>query len=365
MTDIIFCFYFGNKLIKNVLALIETWCPNMMKIPRTNFIAIVISMLLFGCSFTGDKNNIITVTGNIPASEMGTTLIHEHILVDFIGADKTGYHRWNREEVVSKVLPYLQEAKDHGVNTILECTPVYLGRDPQLLKMLSEKSGIQILTNTGFYGAVEDKYIPDFAFDIDADSLAAIWIKEFEKGIEETGIRPGFIKISVDTNSVLSEIDEKIVRAAIITHRKTGLTIVSHTTADGAAFAQLNLLEQEGISPRAWVWTHAQEGTPEGRRRAAQEGAWISLDSVNKEELDIFLNMIIDLKSAGLLNRVLISHDAGWFDPDEPEGGEFVGYTDIFTHLVPALKEKGFSQSEIDQLLIGNPPNAYQITKIK
>lgn len=67
------------------------------------------------------------------------------------------------------------------------------------------------------------------------------------------------------------------------------------------------------------------------------------------------------MKSAGVLNRLLISHDAGWFDPDEPDGGDFTGYTDIFTHLLPALREKGFNQSEIDQLIIENPQNAYRI----
>jgi phosphotriesterase-related protein len=328
----------------------------------SKYFLIIIALVLFlRCSSKIDKDNIITVNGTIPVSEMGTTLIHEHILVDFIGADKTGYHRWNREEVISKVLPYLQEVKEYGVKTMLECTPAYLGRDPQLLKMLSEMSGIQILTNTGFYGAADDNYIPSFAYEVDADSLAAIWINEFEKGIEGTGIRPGFIKISVDTNSVLSEIDEKIVRAAIITHRATGLTIVSHSIPDGAAFAQLNLLEQGGILPEAWVWTHAGECSAEGRLKAAKRGAWISIDNVNKAELNSIVNMIVQLKAAGLLNRLLISHDAGWFDPEELDGGGFIGYTDIFTHLVPALKQIDFSQTEIDQLLIENPKKAYKI----
>ena len=328
---------------------------------RKYFVSTILLMSLFGCSNAIKENETLTVTGAISASEMGNTLIHEHILVDFIGADKTGYHRWDREEVVKKVLPYLQEARKFGITTLLECTPAYLGRDPQLLRELSVKSGLKILTNTGFYGAVQDKYIPAFAFQIDADSIAAIWINEFEHGIEGTGIRPGFIKISVDTAAVLSDIDEKLVRAAIITHRKTGLTIVSHTTADGPAFAQMDILEKEGISPEAWVWTHSQKGTPEGRIRAAQKGAWISIDDVNKEELDSTVNKINSLKSSGFLNRLLISHDAGWFDPDAPDGGELVGYTDIFTHLLPALRENGFNQMEFDQLLIENPRNAYKI----
>ena len=154
---------------------------------------------------------------------------------------------------------------------------------------------------------------------------------------------------------------EDIVKAAIITHQNTGLTIVCHTTADGPAFAQLDLIEQAGLSPNAWVWAHAQECSRDGRLRAAKKGAWISLDSAIEEELDVILEAIIDLKSAGFLNQVLVSHDAGWYDPDKPDGGEIIGYTDIFILLLPALKEKGFSQTEIEQLLIGNPRSAYSI----
>lgn len=74
---------------------------------------------------TGNSLSVITVNGKIPATSMGTTLIHEHFLVDFIGADKIDYNRWNRDEIVKKVLPYLSEAKKYGVKTILDCTPAF------------------------------------------------------------------------------------------------------------------------------------------------------------------------------------------------------------------------------------------------
>jgi phosphotriesterase-related protein len=98
-------------------------------------ILLFISLPLWQCIPT--ENIIMTVIGPIPADSMGVTLIHEHIMVDFLGADKTGYHRWNREEVIEMVLPYLVEAKKHGVKTILECTPAFLGRDPELMRILS------------------------------------------------------------------------------------------------------------------------------------------------------------------------------------------------------------------------------------
>ena len=201
---------------------------------------IIISAILIiaqlGCNSNLDEMKINTVKTDITSVDMGKALIHEHILVDFIGADKTGFHRWSRTDVIKKVTPYLMELKKIGVNTLFECTPAYLGRDVVLLKMLSDRTGLNIITNTGLYGAVDDKYIPEYAYEISADSLATTWIKEFRNGIDGTNIKPGFIKISVDTNDVLSSIDEKIVKAAILTHKKTDLTIVSHTTADKPAF---------------------------------------------------------------------------------------------------------------------------------
>jgi phosphotriesterase-related protein len=304
----------------------------------------------------------MTVTGPIPADSMGLTLIHEHILVDFIGADSTGYHRWNRDTVIKKVLPYLQQAKELGVKTIIECTPAYLGRDPQLMQQLSVLSGLNILTNTGFYGTGEGKFVPDFAFDMNVETLADFWVNEVNNGIEETSVYPGFIKISVnDTSAILSDMDEKIIRAAMETHRQTGLAIVSHSGQDGPAFAQLNIIKAESSPLDAFIWTHSYEGTPDGRLKAAKMGAWISLDYIHRDEIDKNIEMISHLKDAGYLHRLLISHDAGWYDPAQPGGGEFRGYEDIFKYLIPALKKEGYTQQEIDQLLIENPKEAYAV----
>ena len=89
---------------------------------RRKFIKAAAFWLVFKSS---DSPFVITVNGRIPATSMGTTLIHEHFLVDFIGADKIDYNRWDRDEVVKKVLPYLLEAKKLGVKTILDCTPLF------------------------------------------------------------------------------------------------------------------------------------------------------------------------------------------------------------------------------------------------
>src|SRR5690606_13694182 len=70
---------------------------------------------------------VMTVNGPIPLQEMGTTLVHEHILTDFIGANRTGYHRWDRRAVMDIVKPYLEQARNLGAVTIVECTPAFIG----------------------------------------------------------------------------------------------------------------------------------------------------------------------------------------------------------------------------------------------
>jgi len=306
---------------------------------------------------------VMTVTGPIPPAQMGFTLEHEHVLVDFIGADSTGYHRWDRTGVVKKVLPYLLEIKQQGVQTLIECTPAYLGRDPVLLKILSEKSGLYLLTNTGYYGARDNLYVPKHAFGETAEQLANRWTAEWEHGIERTGIRPGFIKISVDRNDTLSPMHQKIIRAAAKTHLRTGLTIASHTGPELPALAQISLLKEEGVDPSAFVWVHALRGSMASRLKAAKLGAWISCDNVKADSANIrqVLEMLSTMKEAGLLNRVLISHDAGWYRVGEPGGGTFNGFTPVPTALIPAMKQRGFTDSDVRQVFKTNPREAFTI----
>ncbi len=322
-------------------------------------LTILLLASIFSCNTKESK--IITVTGEIPASAIGKTLHHEHILVDFIGADSTGYHRWNKNDVVEKVLPYLMEIKKLGYKSLVECTPAYLGRDPELLKMLSEKSGIQILTNTGYYSAVNAKYIPKHGFTETAEQLAVRWIDEAKNGIEGTGIYPGFIKIAVERKP-LEEINRKVVEAACITHKATGLTIMSHTGLAVPAFQQLEILEQYGVHPSAFIWTHAHNEQDFNKQiEAAKKGAWIAFDNFNPNRLDRFVEFAILMKKEGLLNRLMFSHDAGWYRPGEPNGGEFRGFTEIEELLIPALEKNGLAQQDIYQLFTANPAEAFKI----
>jgi phosphotriesterase-related protein len=288
-------------------------------------------------------------------------LIHEHILVDFIGAAQYDTGRWNDDDVVKKVLPFLQELRKAGCKSMVDCTPNFVGRDVALLQRLSRASGLMIITNTGYYGGSDEKYLPQQVFTESSSELAARWIAEWENGIDGTGIKPGFMKISVNP-ATLSTVSKKLVEAAGITHLKTGLTIASHTGPAIAAFEEIEILKKLGVAPDAFIWVHAQSEKDHSQHiKAARDGMWVSLDGVSDSNIPQYVDSLVLLKKEKLLNRVLISHDAGWYEPGKPDGGNFRGYTAIFKLLLPALKEKGFVNKEVDQLLIENPRQAFAI----
>ena len=307
------------------------------------------------------KSQITTVTGPINASRLGTCLCHEHLLVDFIGATETGYHRWDRNQVIDVLKPHIERLLSDGCQTFFDCTPAYLGRDPVLLYQLSVATGLQIVTNTGYYGAVGNKYLPAHAFAETADQLSARWIREWKGGIEDTSIKPGFIKIGIDEGP-LSEIHRKLVVAAARTHLATGLTIAAHTGTAVGAFEELDVLAEEGVRPDAFIWVHAQAEKDYSKHiKAAELGAWISFDGVSEESIGDYTDMLRNMKESGLLHRVLISHDAGWYSPGEPGGGDFRDFSAIFRLLLPEFRQLGFSTSDIDQLLVFNPQHAFTV----
>lgn len=320
---------------------------------------------IYQCKNNTDKSIIMTVSGAVTAETTGTWLTHEHILVDFIGADSISNKRWEKSKVTEKAFPYLKQIKEFGFQTFVECTPAFLGRDPLLLKSLSDSTGLNIITNTGLYGARNNKFIPAYAFEETAEQLAKRWIDESENGIDGTGIKPGFIKIGVDKGN-LSDMHKKLITAAAIAHLKTGLVIASHTGPSIPAFQQVEILKLHGVSPEAFIWVHAQsEKDWTNHVKAAKMGVWISLDGVDENNLQNYLSMINNLKENNLLSKILLSHDAGWYDPGKENGGNFRGYTTLINKLIPLLRSENYTEKEINQLLVVNPSMAFTIKKRK
>lgn len=312
----------------------------------------------------------MTVLGPIAPDQLGVALAHEHTVVDFLGAEKAKALRHDPEDAFTTILPHLKKLKEHGARSLVECTPNYIGRDARLLKRLSQATGLNILTNTGYYGAAGNKFLPQHAFTESAEQLSARWLAEWRDSIDGSGVRPGFMKLGVG-NGKLPEVHTKLVRAAAQVHLQIGLTTAIHTGDGTAALDEARILREEGVSPSALIWVHAQNDPGPKQIEAAKLGAWVSLDGYNAADKtrERYKKFLLDLKKEKLLGRVLLSHDHFWSVEGEGgrgslklhSGGATSAYEAIFTHLLPDLREAGFDDGEIQQLTVRNPADAFTI----
>ncbi len=301
--------------------------------------------------------SIQTVTGAVAPDDFGFVLPHEHVMSRF-GPPANPRPSYDRQHIERVVLPYLRYIRELGVDTICECTAAYFGRRPGLLRELSERSGLQILTNTGYYGAAGDRYVPEHAYSDTVRGLAERWIEEAEEGIQPSGIRPGFMKIGID-DGPLSEIDRKLVEAAAEAHRETGLTMAVHhsSASEQAVPAEMDILEAAGVHPGAWIWVHAQNvSSPEALEPALEVGGWVEFDGLAADTLDRHLTLVNAVRDAGYLDRVLLSHDGNTYaGPNRP----IRHYDALMTAFLGRLRAAGYSGEEIQQLTVTNPREAF------
>jgi phosphotriesterase-related protein len=305
----------------------------------------------------GLEGKVMTVLGPVNPASLGLMLPHEHIMSIF-GEDPAERAQYDRAKLLDTVLPYLDQVRKLGCRCLADCTAAYFGRDPGLLRDISTISGIKLLTNTGYYAAAADRYVPASAREESADQIAARWIREWKEGIAGTGVRPGFIKLGVDSGS-LSELDRKLIQAAARTHLQSGLTIAVHTGDNpAAAREQLAVLRDEKVSPQAWIWVHAHSVKEEDALiEAAMRGAWLEFDGLQPDSIDRHVHLVQKMKDRRRLEQVLLSHDGNSY-----RAGKLVKpYDALFTHMIPALQKADFTAQEIRLLTIDNPARAFTI----
>lgn len=327
---------------------------------------LVVMLLNFGGALIfaqGEKGaHIMTVNGKLAVEDMGKTLIHEHIVTNFGSTEYPNQPFKNEQKVIEIVLPYLQHLKSLGFKTLFECTPSHIGKNVGLLQELSKRSGLHIVTNTGYYAAVDKKYLPEHVYTESSELLAERWLTEWQKGISDTGVYPGFIKLGVGKGT-LDSIEQKIVKGGFMVSKKTGMALAIHTGNGASIKSQYELAMENNFNVNKLIWTHAQNGTDEERISMAQKGIWISLDGVNEAKLEAYVAMVVKLQEQSLLNRLLLSHDDGWsitHSNGQPklelfQNGNSKPYRTISEKLTKRLFEKGFTKDQMDMILVENP----------
>ncbi|HKS36612.1 MAG TPA: phosphotriesterase [Verrucomicrobiae bacterium] len=302
--------------------------------------------------------------GPVPASKLGRALVHEHVMCDFIGAEQTGRHRWDVNAVLKRMQPVLAQLKERGVTGFFDCTPAYIGRDPRVLKRLAEATGLHIVTNTGYYGGAGDKFVPKHAYEETADQLADRWVLEWNRGIEDTEVKPGFMKIGVDEAKgdppKLSDIDEKIVRASARASKRTGLAVTCHTGGGPAGLAATRLFIQEGAIPSRFLVAHSDGHGVHINQQIAELGAWVSFDAISRQPLEQHLKLVTVMLEKHA-DRLLLSHDNGWYWVGQENGGEVRDYNYISDTFLPALQRSGVGERLIGKLTSENPARSFAV----
>lgn len=300
---------------------------------------------------------IQTVTGDIPVHEMGLTLPHEHLFTDLRGPTAPDYASADPQDVVTALLPNLQAAYAAGVRTLIECSTAGVGRNIDVLQRLSAATPIHIVAPAGVY---RQGFIPADLADLTAPELASRWVRELTEGIDGTTVKAGFIKIAASDEGP-TPYETRALQAAALAAQATGAVVACHTIGGAVARREMAILENTGLDLSRFIWVHAQtEADRSLHLEAAQRGVILEFDAIGApwEDQQRMVEAVLALIEAGYIDQLLLSHDAGWYQPGAPGGqpeGGMRGYTALFDAFLPQLRKHGVGEAQIEQLTVHNP----------
>lgn len=304
---------------------------------------------------------IQTVSGPVSVNELGLILAHEHLFTDLRGPDSPDYARADPEDVRRVMQPYLDEAWNAGVTALAECSTGGVGLNPAVLKKLAEGSRIAIVAPTGVY---RHGFIPKQIQDMDEETLTQWMTTHLTQGIDGTWVRAGFIKMGV-SNEAITPTEARNLRCAARAALQTDVLVASHTSGPQSgqhALEELDILESQGLPGNRFNWVHAQHADLSYHRRAAERGAYIGFDGLSPQQEERYVKLVLDALDAGLEEHILLSHDAGWYRPGEPNGGQIRGFTYLTHAFLPRLRREGVTEDLIKMMTETNPKRAFAVS---
>lgn len=310
---------------------------------------------------------INSVLGPISSENLGYTLMHEHIL----NADwsmRQAFSDWVVvDEFIDLAVKEIEMAKKIGIKTIVDCTPINLGRDMKIIHEVANRTGIQIIAATGYFHTEEQ-----WLYKRSADTLAKYLLKDIEEGMEGTGIKPGILKCATDKLGI-TEINKNMLLATAKASKVSGLPIYTHSTyKNKAGEQQLELFLREGLDPQKIVIGHVGDTNDvDYIEKLIKMGCYVGLDrfgddfAMDKNSLEDRVKTAVKLIEKGYVDQLIISHDHVVFvDIEENEWVKMRGidvnnlpldYCYINNKALPLFRKYGVSESDIHKMLYSNP----------
>lgn len=299
--------------------------------------------------------SVTTVTGSVPADQLGFTLIHEHLLLDLMRDAWIGNNILNDPELAALEL---QRYKDAGGVTLVDQTNRGLAQDPLAIKRIAERTGVQVVLGCGWY---RETYYEPYLNRWKTDQVAEQMVTDITEGIDGSGVRAGIIGEIGAHATWVSALEERVLRAAGRAHRRTGLTVTLHATRGPHGLDMLDILREEGVDPRRVVVGHAQSYPVfEYHAEIARRGAFISFDrmggATNEYDRQKTLRMLKAVLDAGLIRNLVLSHDVCYRSDLATYGGS--GYTFLSTEFSRFFEQVGLDDEAFHQIMVDNPRRA-------
>ncbi len=313
------------------------------------------------------EKRVMTVTGPVMVDSLGMTLIHEHFTFAYPGwyADDS-IDPYNRDAAESICLSVLKDLKKLGVKTIVDATAADVGgRDPILLKNLSEKSGINIIASTGLFpesiGAGNYyKWQSTMRGRNLEEDLYELFYTELTVGIRGSGVKAGIIKVATG-DPIISDYESTVFKVAVRVAKETGVSIITHTEAATVGPAQQDLFLSYGADPSRVMIGHQNNSEDIGYAltQLVKPGFYLGFDRTNPLMSAASENNIVSLVVQGFGDRIMLSHDCifMWLGRPGKLPPQYAEWRPdyLFRRLIPKMKKAGVSNEVIAGILVDNP----------
>jgi phosphotriesterase-related protein len=305
---------------------------------------------------------INSVSGPLDTADLGFTLMHEHIVVQSPGVE-ANFHVWDRQREIENAVAKVKDVVARGVNTLVDLTAGDW-RDIPFVQEVVRRTGMQVIVATGIYYDV-----PRYFQSRSADHAAALFVRDIQEGIVDTGVRAGIIKCAADEAGIDPHV-EKMLRAAARAHRATGVPISTHTHAPTQiGLKQQDIFEGEGVDLSRVIIGHSGDTDDiDYLLRLIGRGSYIGMDRFGLDMIlptDRRVATIARLCQMGYAEKMVLSHDAScyfdWFDAAlVRQVTPNWHFNFIPDHVIPALRQSGVSEEQIRTMTVDNPRRIFE-----
>ncbi|MBI2170127.1 MAG: phosphotriesterase [Actinobacteria bacterium] len=315
----------------------------------------------------------VATGASVDSASLGATLMHEHVFVRTPDVAWDWDSGWGDTEArVADAIARLNDLKAAGVDTIVDLTVPGNGRDAPLLARIAGETALNIVVATGWY--TYESLPPSFHWRSllggGTEAVLTEWfVRDIEEGIGDTGVRAAILKCATDEAGLTRDV-EAILRAVARAHRRTGVPISTHThPASRNGLDQQRVFIEEGVDLTRVVIGHSGDTTDlDYLEELIANGSLIGMDRFGVEatmSFDERVGVVADLCARGHASKMVLSHDAScfidWFDEEMLKASTpNWHYLHITKDVVPALKERGVTDEQVNEMLVDNPRRIFE-----